>query len=288
MNRFTTGDLANGLLFATFWASASVAGKFGLKSAEPLVLFTARFLLAGVVILGYAYVVGKSALPRGREWKQLTIFGAFNTALYLGLFVIALQLITPGITTLSLALNPLFISILSAVMMRRRVRGIEWISIVIGMGGVFVAAYPLLETSHASPGGLVLLALSMLAYSMGAVYYASVEWKLPRLTINGWQVFIGGILIAPLASLMHDKENHFDIRFWLSIAWLIFPVSILAVQLWLRLLKTDAVKASLWLYLCPVFGFFYSWMLLDEPMSVFTGIGTALVLLALYLGQKRN
>ena len=288
MHRFTTGDLVNGLLFAIFWASASVAGKFGLKSAEPLVLFTARFLLAGVVILAYTYIVGKSALPRGREWKQLTIFGAFNTALYLGLFVIALQLITPGITTLSLALNPLFISILSAIVMRRRVRVIEWISIVIGMGGVFLAAYPLLETSYASPGGLVLLALSMLAYSMGAVYYASVEWKLPRLTINGWQVFIGGILIAPLAWLMHSQENHFDMRFWLSLTWLIFPVSILAVQLWLRLLKTDAVKASLWLYLCPVFGFLYSWMLLDEPMSVFTGLGTALVLLALYLGQKRN
>jgi drug/metabolite transporter (DMT)-like permease len=288
MKRFTSGDITNGLLFAIFWASASVAGKFGLKSAEPLVLFTARFLLAGVILLAYAYLIQKSRLPQGKEWRQLTLFGTFNTTLYLGLFVIALQFITPGITTLAIALNPLFISVLSAMMMRRRVTVSEWISIVIGMGGVFVAAYPLLQSSYATPGGMILLALSMFTYSIGAVYYAAVDWQLPRLTINAWQVFIGGILIAPFAWFMHAKENHFDKNFWLSLAWLIFPVSILAVQLWLRLLKSDAVKASLWLYLCPVFGFVYSNVLLDEPLSIFTLMGTALVLFALYLGQRKK
>lgn len=288
MKRFTSGDITNGLLFAIFWASASVAGKFGLKSVEPLTFFTVRFLLAGVILLLYAHLIQRSRLPQGKEWRQLTIFGTFNTSLYLGLFVIALQYVTPGITTLAIALNPLFISVLSAIWMRRRVSVNEWISIMIGMGGVFVAAYPLLQTSYATPGGMILLAISMLTYSLGAVYYAAVDWKLPRLTINAWQVLIGGILIAPFAWLTHTTENHFDARFWLSLAWLIFPVSILAVQLWLRLLKSDAVKASLWLYLCPVFGFIYSNVLLDEPLSIFTLAGTALVLFALYLGQRKK
>jgi probable blue pigment (indigoidine) exporter len=288
MQRFTTGNIVTGLLFATLWASASVAGKFGLQSSEPLVLFTTRFLLAGVVLLGYAYVIQKSRLPQGKEWLQLTIFGTFNTSLYLGLFVIALQYITPGITTLAIALNPLFISVLSAILMKRRVKANEWVSILLGIAGVFIAAYPLLQTSYATPGGLVLLGLSMFTYSIGALYYAAVEWKLPRITINAWQVFIGGILIAPLAWLMHAHENHFDLRFWLSLAWLIFPVSILAVQLWLRLLKSDAVKASLWLYLCPVFGFLYSTLLLHEPLSWFTLAGTIMVMLALYIGQRKT
>src|SRR5689334_10985129 len=105
MKRFTTGDITNGLLFAMFWASASVAGKFGLMAAEPLVLFTVRFLLAGLILLAYAYLVQKSRLPQGKEWRHLTLFGTFNTTLYLGLFVVALQFVTPGITTLAIALN---------------------------------------------------------------------------------------------------------------------------------------------------------------------------------------
>jgi drug/metabolite transporter (DMT)-like permease len=287
-SRLSSASIVTGVLFVIFWASASVAGKFGLQSAEPLVLFTVRFLLAGIILLGYVFVVEKTRLPHRKEWRQLTFFGILNTTLYLGLFVIALQYITPGITTLAIALNPLFISILSAVWMRRPVNGREWFSIVLGIGGVIVTAFPLFATSNATVTGMILLALSMLAYSAGAVYYAAISWSLSRTTINAWQVFIGGLLLAPFAFLLHRQENHFDLNFWVSIAWLVIPVSIGAVQLWLRLLKRDAVRASLWLYLCPVFGFFYSNLLLDEPLTIFTFAGTALVMIALYVGQRKG
>lgn len=288
MTRLSSKDIITGLLFSIFWASASVAGKFGLYSAEPLTLFTVRFLLAGLVLLAYVYGIQRSRLPKGNEWKHLTVFGALNTTLYLGLFVFALQYITPGITTLAIALNPLFISILSAIWMKRRIKLAEWLSIALGITGVLIASYPLLQTSYATPEGLLLLALSMLTYSFGAVYYASVSWELSRTSINAWQVFIGGLLIAPFAFLFHAKPNHFDLRFWLSLAWLIFPVSILAVQLWLRLLKSDAVRASLWLYLCPMFGFLYSALLLKEPFTSFTVMGTVMVMAALYIGQRKG
>src|SRR5436190_23181047 len=114
MNKVVPGQILTGLFFAIFWASASVAGKFGLFSVEPLVLFNIRFLGAGVVLLAYAFVVQGDRIPKGQEWKQLTFFGALNTTLYLGIFIIALQYLTPGISSLAIALNPLFISIISA------------------------------------------------------------------------------------------------------------------------------------------------------------------------------
>ena len=278
--------ILTGTLFAIFWASASVAGKFGLFSVEPLVLFNLRFFGAGLILLVYVYGFRRDRLPHSDEWKQLSLFGALNTTLYLGIFVLALSEVTPGITTLAVALNPLLISILSAVWTKRKVLLREWMGILIGFGGVLIAAYPHLETNFATPTGLVLLALSQLAYSVGAVYYAGVSWKLSRMTINGWQVFIGGLFLLPFTFLMHEKENTFDLRFFLSLAWLVLPVSVLAIQLWLRLLKADAVRASMWLYLCPVFGFIYASVLLREPLDAFTFVGTALVLVALYLGQN--
>ena len=287
LNRFRS-PVFTGILFSIFWASASVAGKFGLFSVEPLVLFNLRFLGAGIVLLIYVYTIERSRLPEAREWRQLTLFGALNTTLYLGIFVLALSEVTPGITTLAVALNPLFISILSALWMKRHVLIREWLGIVIGLSGVFLAAWPHLETDFATPKGLLLLVISQLAYSVGAVYYASVDWKLSRVSINAWQVFLGGILIIPFTILMHREENHFDLRFFLSLSWLIFPVSILAVQLWLRLLKTDAVRASMWLYLCPVFGFLYAAIFLNERLTHHSFIGTALVLIALYISQMKK
>lgn len=281
-------NILQGLLFAMLWASASVAAKFGLHSVEPLVLYNVRFLIAGVLLLSVVYGFQRNRLPHGKEWMQLTIFGAFNTALYLGLFIIALQYLASGITALAIALNPLFISIMSAIWTKKRITFMVWLSIVLGSFGVFVASYPLFQSSQASIGGLLLLALSMLTYSFGSVYYAAVKWELPRTVINAWQVLIAGFLIMPLTFFMHQKENHFDLTFWLSQAWLIIMVSVFAVQLWLRLLKTDAVRASLWLYLCPIFGFLFSTLFLNEPFTLYTICGTALVILALYVGQRRS
>jgi drug/metabolite transporter (DMT)-like permease len=287
MRNISSNTIVTGLIFSMLWASASVAGKFGIRSVEPLVFFTIRFLLAGGILLAFTHGIQRSRLPTGKEWMQVSIFGLFNTTLYLGLFIIALQSVTPGITTLAIALNPLIISVLSALWMKRRVSSQEITGIALGIAGVAVAVYPLLQQAHATPFGLVLIALSMLTYSTGSVYYASVPWQLTRTTINAWQVFIGGLFIAPFAWLFHQRVSTFDVTFWWSLAWLILPVSILAVQLWLRILKADAVRASLWLYLCPIFGFIYSYLLLDEPLTWFTLGGTALVMLALYIGQKK-
>jgi probable blue pigment (indigoidine) exporter len=281
--------LLTGISFSVLWASASIAGKFGLTSAEPLLFFTIRFLIAGGLLLAYGHLLKKYRTPAGKEWQHLAIFGAFNTALYLGIFIVALQFITAGITALAIALNPLFISLLSSILNKRKVKWMEWGSITLGLAGVLIAAFPLLQLESISIAGLLLLGLSMITYSIGAVYYAGQKWTLERVTINGWQVLFGGLMTAPFAFFMHmPGSNQFDTSFWLSLLWLVVPVSIVAVNLWLILLKADAVKASIWLYLCPIFGLMLSALLLGEPLTTYTWLGTALVLSAVFIGQQKN
>jgi probable blue pigment (indigoidine) exporter len=280
--------IVTGISFAILWSSASVAGKFGLMSAEPLTLFTVRFLLAGLVLLLVARFTAPRFWPQGKEWWQLTLFGLLNTALYLGIFIIALQEVAAGITALALALNPLMISFFSSVWLKRPVKLREWASILVGMTGVGIATYPLLKSGYATVLGVFLLVLSMVMYSLGAVYYSSVPWKLTRTAINGWQVLIAGVVLLPFTLGFEGGGTTYDLRFWLSTAWLVVPVSIGAVQLWLYLLNEDTVHASLWLFLCPVFGILFSVLLLDEPFTRYTFIGTIVVMLSLYEGQRNR
>lgn len=286
MNSPSVRYLLAGLLFAILWSSASSMGKIGLQSAEGLVLFSIRFFGAGIILLLYSFFIQGDRLPQKREWLHVTLFGALNTTLYLGIFIVALDEVTAGVTSIALALNPLMIGAMTALWLKKPISMEQWISIFIGILGVAIVSYPLLMNSYASIAGLVLMAVCMIAYSFGSVYYASVSWKLSRTAINGWQVLIGGILLWPFAILLHSKANHYDSRFWFSVFWLVIPVSIGAVQLWLYLLQLDVVRASLWLFLCPIFGLLFAYVLLDEPISSYTYAGTGLVLLALFLGQR--
>jgi probable blue pigment (indigoidine) exporter len=280
------GLLLLGILFAAFWASASTSAKIGIQSVEPLLLFNIRFFIAGFLMLLYAYFYEKQALPKGKEWQQLSIFGLLNVTIYLGFFVIAIRTVAAGIGSLSTATCPLIISVLSAFWIGRKVKITEWLAITLGMIGVGVATYPLLINSYADLKGLIILGLGMVSYSVGTIYYSKIQWKLSRTAINGWQVLLGGIMLLPFTIMWHEKSNQFDLRFWFSVLWLSVPVSIIAVQLWLYLLKIDAVKASLFLFLCPIFGFIYSSLLLDEPITIYTFVGTALVLAGLYIGRR--
>ena len=280
-------NLLSGILFAMLWASASAATKIGILSAQPLVIGNFRFFIAGALMLGYSYLFQKNRLPKGGEWKQLAIYGFLNVTIYLGCFVIAMKHVSAGIGSLAAATNPLIISILSAFWIGRSIKKIEILGLVFGITGVGIATYPLLKNSFADVEGLIILSVSMISYSVGTVYYSSQKWTLPLLVINGWQVLLGGILLVPITSSFTDWTNNtYDLRFWSSVFWLVIPVSIVAVQLWLYLLKKDPVKASLWLFLCPIFGFSYASFLLNEPITFYTYIGTLLVIVGLYLAQK--
>jgi probable blue pigment (indigoidine) exporter len=291
MNTSSASYVFTGFIFAALWASASVAAKFGLRAVEPLVLFVMRFGIAGGLMLGYAHILRQERLPSGLEWRHVTIFAMLNTTLYLGLFVLGLAHSAAGIGTLATATNPLLITLFSALWTKRRVHVQEWIALAIGMVGVGVATLPLLRTGYIEPIGLLYLAFSMIAYSLGTVYYAGVDWQLPRTVVNGWQAVIGGGMLVPFVWILHNgnMQNDFSQHaLWLSLAWLAIPVSVVSIQLWLFLLKLDAVKASLWLFLCPIFGFVYATVILGEPFSLYTVVGTALVLVGLWIGQKMS
>ena len=284
-------QLLPGLFFAALWSSASVATKFGVAVADPLVLANVRFFIAGIAMLLFAYVLRPqhNRLPRGKEWKHLIIFSFLNTTLYLGAYVIALKHVSAGIGSLSTATNPLFIIILSAIWLKRKLRVFEIAGLIIGLAGVVVASYPLLQTSYASIEGLLILLAAMISVSAATVYYARITWQLENIVINGWQVLIGGVLLLPFTLLSDGLSvTKFNQQFWGSVFWLVIPVSIAALQLWFYLVKQDAVKASLWLFLCPIFGFIYAALILHEPITWHTYAGTILVITGLYLAQREK
>jgi drug/metabolite transporter (DMT)-like permease len=232
-------------------------------------------------------LVKKERKPLRNEWLPLAIYGALNVTIYLSAFVFAMTQITAGIGTLGVATCPLIISVLNAIWLRQKIANNIWIGLFIGLGGVGVATYPLLQNASATPFGIFLLGLSMCSYSIGTVYYQSQNWTLPRLSINGWQVFFGGLLLMPFTGFFFDvSQNNYNTTFWFSVLWLAIPVSIAAVQLWLFLLKVEPLKASLWLFLCPIFGFIYAAIFTGEPITLFTVVGTILVIFGLYLGKK--
>lgn len=279
-----------GIVFAFLWSSASVATKIGLLSAQPFVIAVTRFFIGSAIMLFISHIVFKKRLPQKNEWKQLIIYGVLNISIYLGLYVVAMQNVSAGLGSLSIGTNPVMISIITALWLKKPITTNTIISLLLCTAGIIIAAYPLIEHSYATPTGIIILFISMFSYSLGALYFAQNKWNdLYILTINGWQTLFGGIFLLPFLFMFYNgSANIYDAKFFGAISWLAIAVSIGAVQLWLYLLKDNPVKASFWLFLCPVFGFIIAALLMNEPISFYTIAGVAFVIAGLYLVQKKK
>jgi probable blue pigment (indigoidine) exporter len=276
-----------GILFAILWASASTATKIGLIDAQPMVIAEIRFAIASAIMLFVAHLIMKQPLPGRTSWRPLAIYGLLNITIYLGMYVIAMQTITAGIGSLGVASNPVFISFLSVFFLKKKLSLSIIISIIVCVAGVVCASWPLLENASVSPRGLLILLLSMVSYSVGAIYFARRQWKeMSLLTINGWQTLFGGVFLLPVTLLAYKSSaNTYTQSFWLSVTWLAVPVSIFAVQLWLWLLRLNPIRAGLWLFLCPLFGFIIAALILKDVISLYTVIGVVLVIGGLLMSK---
>lgn len=286
-----TGHVVAGIVFAILWASASAATKIGLLSAQPFIIAIARFAVAATVMLVVAHVVLRQRLPVGKVlWKRLVIYGFLNVGLYLGLYVVAMQEVSAGLGTLFVATNPVLIAVMGALWHKQPVGGSTAVSFILCTTGMLLASYPLLGESYATPRGLAVLFLSMLSYSAGSLYFARQDWgKLHILTINGWQTLFGGLCVVPFAWVFYDgAANTFDVRFFGAVLWLAIAVSVIAVLLWLFLLRDNPIKASAWLFLCPIVGFAIAAAFMGEPLSWHTWAGVSLVMVGLYIVQRRR
>ncbi len=283
-----------GIVFAFLWASASTATKIGLHAAQPFVISIFRFVIAGSIMLFISHILMAKRLPQKKEWIQISIYGLFNITFYLGLYVVAMQKVSAGLGSLAVATNPVFIVLISAIWLSHKIKIKNILSLFLCFIGVFLAAYPLLQSSFATPSGILILVASMIAYSLGTIYYSKQNWNgLHILTINGWQTIIGAVFLIPVLWITYrSDQNVFNSDFWFSTSWLAIAVSIGAVQFWLYLLKINPIKASYWLFLCPIFGFLIAYLMVNEPLTLYTLFGVIFVIIGLYtslsIDRKKN
>jgi probable blue pigment (indigoidine) exporter len=282
-------EILEGLLFSVLWASATVATKFAVHSVDPFLLTLLRFLVVALVLQGYAFLINKkSSLPSKKEFLQLFILGVLNVTVYMTGYLIAIKTVSAGLISLFSASNPLILILLSALVLKKKLSLHQCIGIAIAFSGLIIAAIPNLKDSHATFWGLIAFVAGITSLSFGSIYYSKTNLQLSKMSVNTWQITIGGLLFIPIVALNTGNNYlHADLNFYLSFAWLVIPVTIIAYALWLKLLHADPVKAGIWLFLTPVLGYMMAVLIMNERITIYGVCGAILVIIGLLYSRRK-
>src|SRR5712691_1050087 len=140
--------------FCLLWASAFSVAKLAVADCPPLMVLTARFLLAGVVIFGAAVVSGVRLNLGRRDLLLFAFLGIANQAVFLGLGYVGMRSTSSGLAALVISANPVLTAVLAVAFLNERMTWRKAMGLLLGVLVSLVGGTILYKKFAPSGGGL--------------------------------------------------------------------------------------------------------------------------------------
>ena len=266
------GDILLTALAPLIWGSTYIVTSELLPPHRPYTAALIRVLPAGLLLL-----LLMRRLPARRDWGRVLILSALNIGVFQALLFVAAYRLPGGLAAVVGAIQPLLmLGLVWGVEGRRPARLALGASVlgVAGMGVLLLSPRTVWE-----PVGIA-AALGGTA-CMAAGTYLTRRWKpnLPVLALTGWQLLLGGLMLAPVAWLADPPLPALSLPQVLAYAYLCLAGALLAYALWFRgIARLSPVAVSSLGLLSPLMAVVLGWALLGQAMTGWSMLGLLLVL----------
>lgn len=275
------------------WGSTYLAIRFAVEAMPPLLMASARWIVAGVALLAWRLAASRER-PTWAHLRTATIVGTLLILGGNGLVSVAEQWVPSGLTALVIAVVPVWIAVLEwAGPARVRPTPRVAAGIALGVAGVGLLVGP---EAILAVGGAGWLGL----FGIGLILVATVSWasgslwsrKAPRpkdmLLGAALQMVMGGIVLC-VAGLAVGEAARVDLpavtaRAWWSWGFLVVFGSIVAYSAYVWLLQV--VRAELvatYAFVNPVVAVILGVALAGEAFTAWTALVALLIVVAVAL-----
>ncbi|UPM43388.1 DMT family transporter [Halocatena salina] len=298
------------LLLGTLWGSSFVAIDIGLGYFPPIEFAALRYLIAGVVVLGYAWYSTPQWYPRShREWLVAGIAGSFLIGGHHAFLYLGQQHVSGPIAAVIVSLGPVLTALFAAGLLDNQVTSMDFVGFALGFLGVFFVAQPgvpegvgqslAVRFLALDPGalltgdgiGVATVFLGAVCFALGAVLTQPIETSLPPRTVQAWAMLIGSALLF-VAGLVRG-ESLAAIQWTpiagISLVYLGIVTGAGAFLLYFELLdRIGPTQINLIGYLEPVSATVLSWLLLGDLIDPLTACGFFTILAGFVCIQRRS
>jgi drug/metabolite transporter (DMT)-like permease len=272
------------------WGTTFLAIRIAVEEVPPLFAAGIRFFIAGVLLYGFMRFRGQPA-PTRAQWRSLAVIGLLMFVAEYGPLFWAEKYVPSGIASVLEATLPLITLVIETLVFRQQ--RFHWrllVSTSLGFCGVGVL---LLHSGEQHFGVLPCVAIlaGATGWALGSVLNRSLDLPESRpLTAGAGMLLGGGMLLALSASFgeMHPFP-HVSMRAVWALLYLIVCGSLLGFTAFVWLLaRMPATRISSHAYVNPVVAVALGYFVAGEIITTRTLIGTALVLLSVFLILRKE
>jgi drug/metabolite transporter (DMT)-like permease len=182
------------------WGSTYLAMRVAVEGLPPFMMASTRFILTGVVLLGFLRARG-APWPTRREWLYATPVGVLMFVLGNGTVAVAEKHLSSGVAAVVCGTMPLWVAALGRFFGEKTSLR-EWLALVLGFGGVAVLSFG--GELKAEPFSAVILFIAPVSWALGSL----LARRLPLakgLMSAATQMLTGGLVMS-LVSVVAREE----------------------------------------------------------------------------------
>ena len=283
---------AGGRVIAAFaivyvvWGSTYFFIRLAIETMPPLLMVGVRYVLAGAALLAVTWRRGASRDPvRAPQWRASAITGVLLLVGGNGGVAYAEQFVPSGIAALLVATVPLFIAVLGALFLGRRLGPAAVAGVVVGLAGTAVLVRP---GGGGDVGHMLLLLMSPLLWAVGSLY--ATRAPLPRrpLVATSLEMLCGGTAMLVIALAVGEgaqvHPSRVSLVSLLALLYLIVFGSLVAFSAYVWLLARVPTQAvATYAYVNPLVAVLLGWAFLSEPVTPQTLLAGLLIVVAVVL-----
>jgi drug/metabolite transporter (DMT)-like permease len=278
-------------LLCLIWGSTWMVIQRGLADLPPFTSAAARFVVAAIVMSAAAHAFRRRESGRSPETWLCAVVGVCNFGVSYGIVYWSETRIPSGLASVLWSIFPMLMAASGHFFLPgETLRARQWIGFAVGFLGVAFLVERAIRAAAFGvvPVGLV-LCISPLSSAIGTTVLKRHGSGVRSVALNRNAMWIGaGLLCAAAVSFEKQSDAHWNARSVTGVIYLAVVGTAVTFGLYFWLLRhLPAHRLSLISYVTPAIALVLGTRLGDEPFTVATAVGSALILTGVWLVVRR-
>lgn len=288
MNKLSVAGLVHLSIVYVLWGSTYLAIRIAVQEGSgfpPMIMSATRVFCGSIILIGLAKIFYKDSLKINRnEFLVLFISGI---ALWFGgngLVAIAETNINSGYAALIIACTPIWVAVIESYLDKKTPSFFLFGSLFLSILGITVLNWPAISTYDTTDlWSTFLLIFAGLSWGAGSIYQKRKELKISPEVSSAYQQIFGGVVLFIASFVLSEPNISPSFTSWLAWAYLIIFGSVIAFTSFIKALKLlPANIVFTYAFINPVVAVLLGLIVLNEPITIWTLVGSPLILIGVF------